>query len=492
MKNLSIVTGIVGCSLALSLSGEAARATSLGIDPSLQSQFNITPFATGLDFPNGIAQLSDGSLLVGTSTGNGYFDPQAKGQLVRFQDTNGDGISDSRTVLYDGTIAGNSLPGGITAIRSIDKYLFVNSSVSGSYRISVFEQGVNFNTNSLTLKGSLDFAYPNGFVHPASALAVRQTAPQQYELFFNIGAAGNNQATAPGTVSLSSSNFGVAATLNGDALYKLPITIGTTNLTIANPVQVASGLRNAAALAFEPTTGALYIGENGIDGLTNANNALTPDELNRLTTAELASVNIENFGFPNYSEQYGNPGTYIDGNGQIVSKTDPNWIDPLVTFQPLTTPAPTSESEGIASIAFAPTNFPVGTNNGAFLGFFGRFAFQPTDDRENPLVYYDLTTGRYFHFLSSKYPGGEDFGRLTNLLSTPDSLFAVDIGTGSGSLFSSAGLGRGAIYQISAASSLPAQSVPEPSTLLGTLVTLGGGIWLKRKAKQSGAKLGRN
>jgi glucose/arabinose dehydrogenase len=271
MKNLPIVTGIVGCSLAWGLSGEAVRATSLGIDPSLQSQFNITPFATGLDFPNGISRLSDGSLLVGTSNGNGYFDPQAKGQLVRLQDSNGDGVADNRIVLYDGTLSGNSLPGGITAIKSIDNYLFVNSSSPGNYRISVFEQGTNFSANSLTLKGSIDFAYPNGFVHPASALAVRQTSAQQYELFFNIGAAGNNQVTTPGTVSVSSGIFGVAATLNGDALYKLPITVGTTNLTIANPVQVASGLRNAAALAFEPTTGALYIGDNGIHRLGRGN-----------------------------------------------------------------------------------------------------------------------------------------------------------------------------------------------------------------------------
>ncbi len=484
MKNLPIVTGIVGCSLALSLSGEAARASSLGIDPSIQSQFNITPFATGLDFPNGIAQLSDGSLLVGTSQGNGYFDPQAKGQLVRFQDTNGDGVADSKTVLYDGSRAGNNLPGGITAIRSIDNYLFVASDLPSKYRISVFQQGTDFSADSLALKGSLDFAYPASYIHPSSALAVRQTAGQQYELFFNVGSAGNNQITTPGTVTVNSGIFNVAATLNGDSIYKLPITIGTSNLTIANPVQVASGLRNAAALEFDRMTGALYIGDNGIDGLTNANNALTADELNRLTTAQLASGDIKNFGFPNYSEKYDNPGVYIDGNDRIVSKTDPNWIDPLATFQPLTNPPPDSDSEGVASISFAPKNFPTGTNNGAFVGFFGRFGYQSGDDRENPLVYYDLDTGRYFHFLSSKYPGG-DFGHFTNLLSTQDTLFTVDIAAGSGSLFSSAGLGKGAIYQITS-SSLPAQSVPEPSTLLGTLVTLGCGIWLKRTVKHSG------
>ncbi len=482
MKKGITVTRIAGLSLVLSLSGEVVRATDLGIDPSLQSQFNIVPFATGLDFPNGIAQLGDGSVLVGTTQGRGYFDSQAKGQLVRLQDTNGDGVADNKTVLYDGSIAGNTLPGGITAIRAVDNYLFVTSDLPTQYRISVFQQGADLSANSLTLKGSLDFAYPNSFIHPASALAVRQTGAQQYELFFNIGAAGNNLATAPSTVSVNSGTFNVAATLNGDSIYKIPVTVGASNVTIANPVQVASGLRNAAALEFDQTTGALYIGDNGIDGLANGDGSLTADELNRLSATQLASGNVPNFGFPNYSEKYDNPGIFVDGNGQIVSKVDPNWIDPIATFQPLTNPPPDSDSEGVASIAFAPKNFPTAFNNGAFLGFFGRFAYLPGDDRENPLVYYDLATGRYVHFLSSKYPGG-DFGHFTNLLSTQDSLFAVDIGTGSGTLFSSAGLGKGAIYQITPA--LQAQSVPEPSTILGMVLAIGCGSWLKRKAHHS-------
>jgi glucose/arabinose dehydrogenase len=478
MKSLLRILGFTGFSLVLSLSGEAARASNLGIDPSLQNQFSITPFATGLDFPNGIVQLGDGSLVIGTAQGNGFFDPQSKGQLVRFQDNNGDGVADTKTVLYDGSIVGNNLPGGITAIRSIDNYLFVTSDLSSQSRISIFQQGADLSANSLMLKGSLNFSYPAGFVHPSSALAVRQTGAQQYELFFNLGSVGNNQATAPGTVTLNGGNF-TSATISGDSLYKIPITVGS-NLDISAPVLVATGLRNAAALEIDPTTGALYIGENGIDGLPpkQPNDALTTDELNRLTVAELASPTVENFGFPNYGVKSGAPGVFVDGIGQIVDPTNSGTINPLVAFQPIPDPLTGNRSQGVASIAFAPTAFPTGLNNGVFLGFFGRFNYQPGDDLANPLVYYDLGTGQYSDFLSSKFPGG-DFGHFTSLLSTQNSLFAVDIAPGSGALFSAAGLGKGTIYQITPV----AQQVPEPSTLLGTAMSLGFVVWLKRRSR---------
>jgi hypothetical protein len=241
---------------------------------------------------------------------------------------------------------------------------------------------------------------------------------------------------------------------------------------------VATGLRNAAALEFDQT-GNLYIGENGIDGLTNSNEPLTADELNRLTFAQLESVAVENFGFPAYGEKYRSPGTFVNGLGQTVNSSDPNVIGAISNFQPIPHPNTGFESEGPASIAFAPGGFPNGLNNGVFVGFFGRFGYQPGDDLENPLVYYDLATNSYFHFLSSNRTDG-NFGHFTSLLSTQNSLFAVDIGTGSGSLFSSAGLGLGKIYQIQTA-----QAVPEPSSILGTAVAVGLGVWLKRKVKKS-------
>jgi glucose/arabinose dehydrogenase len=482
MNKFYRVAGLAGCSLVLSLSGEAVRANNLGIDPVFADRFRITEFATGLDFPNGIVQLNDGSMVVGTTQGGGFFDRQSTGQLLRLQDTNGDGIADIRTTLYDGATAGNNLPGGITAIRAVNDYLFVTSFGESRNRISVFQQGADLSANSLTLKGSLNFSFPPNPVHTSSALAVRQTGTQQFELFFNLGASGNNQATTPGSISVRGVGFTLPQTnLDGDAIYKIPFTVGST-LNFDNPVLVAAGLRNAAALEFDKTTGDLYIAENGIDGLTNPNEPLTADELNRLTADRLATPDVENFGFPAYGAKYRAPGTFVNGAGQIVNSSEPSlagFIGAIANFQPIPDPNTGFESEGAASIAFAPTAFPNGLNNGLFVGFFGRFAYQPGDDRENALVYYDLETNSYLHLLSTNRGG--TFGHFTSLLSNQNSLFAVDLATGSGSLFSAAGLGRGTVYQIQAVQA--AEAVPEPATMLGTAIAVGLGAWLKRKTK---------
>ena len=477
MKNFLRITGLTGFSLALSFSGEAVRATNLGIDPMFQDRFRITEFATGLNFPTGLVQLKDGSLLVGTTQGSNFFDPQNTGQLVRLQDTNGDGVAE-KTILYDGAIAGNKLSGSIGGIRAIDDYLFVNTLD----RISVFQQGADFSANSLAFKGSLDFSFPANRYQASSALAVRPTGTQQFELFFNLGATVNNLATPSGSISIAGQN-GIAlatTTLTGDSIYKLPISIGS-NLTVGTPTLVATGLRNAAALGFDKTTGDLYIGENGIDSITNVGlyQSLTTDELNLLTAAQLANSEVKNFGFPAYGEKYGSPGVFVNGAGEDVS---PNSIftDPLTTFQPISNPKPGSESTGFATLAFAPTAFPDELNDGLFLGFFGRLTYQDGDDLKNPLVYYDLATKSYSHFLSTNRPGGS-FGHFSSLLSTQDSLFATDMGAGSGLLFFSPGSGLGKVYQIQATQT--AQAVPEPFTIVGTLIGGTAALRMRKKLK---------
>src|SRR2546427_12680267 len=48
------------------------------------NDFRVTTFASGLDFPLGMAKLSDGSLLVGISQGANFF--SSTGKLLRFVD----------------------------------------------------------------------------------------------------------------------------------------------------------------------------------------------------------------------------------------------------------------------------------------------------------------------------------------------------------------------------------------------------------------------
>jgi len=96
------------------------------------NDFRVTVFASGLDFPLGMAKLPDGSLLVGISQGANFFN--STGKLLRFVDANDDGIADGAgTVLYSG------LPSGQTAVRVAGNLVFV----TGQYKpITVLRLGL--------------------------------------------------------------------------------------------------------------------------------------------------------------------------------------------------------------------------------------------------------------------------------------------------------------------------------------------------------------
>jgi hypothetical protein len=93
------------------------------VDPH---DFRITTFATGLNFPYSMVQLSDGSLLLATSRpaeGN-LFD--STGELLRLVDADHDGVADG-----PGTVLFSGLPGVLTAIRQAGNLFFVTSSAGG-------------------------------------------------------------------------------------------------------------------------------------------------------------------------------------------------------------------------------------------------------------------------------------------------------------------------------------------------------------------------
>src|SRR5205823_8764047 len=128
------------------------------------SDFRITTFASGLDFPLGMAKLSDGSLLVAISQGANFF--SSTGSLVRLVDTNQDGIADGPgTVLYSG------LPGSQTAVRVGGNLVFVTSQTKP---ITVLRAGA-LPSDPLTLVGRIIINYPGSWYHPNSALGIRQT-----------------------------------------------------------------------------------------------------------------------------------------------------------------------------------------------------------------------------------------------------------------------------------------------------------------------------
>jgi len=443
---LGISTGLIGTSLeALTLSGNSKIKAS---------DFRITTFATGLNYPTGAIRLNDGSLLVGTSTttGTGNFFNNSVGEIVRLVDSNSDGVSDSRSTIFSG------LPGGISGISQAGNLIFATSFESGSQRISVLQQRAN-TQDQLDIIGSLNFKFPENPLHVSTASTVKDLGAGKYELFFNVGSQFNSVAsTTP--VGSTSSEFGLDTSLEADSIYRISIDNSSNNPVFTNLEKIAAGLRNAAGLALQSGSGDLYFVDNGIDGLSDATIPESPDELNLLNAANIGGT-VEDYGFSNNYIQY-RTGTEI-GSGSVPS---------LALFQPIPDPIdPNTESrsEGANGLAFAPPAFPNGLNNGIFVGFFGSFA---PPNQENPVLYYDLATGKYFPFIDSNQTG---VGYPIGLLSTNDSLFVSDFASDS-NLF--VGQGDGVIYQI--------QAVPVPFDFEVPIIAwlgLGVGYWIFRKRK---------
>ncbi len=389
-----------------------------GVNPD---DFRITEFASGLNFPVGMTELDDGSVLVAVNSGS--FFSGNPGSLVRLVDTDADGVADIQQTLV------NNVQGGkLSALRRSGDLLFVTGQGSG-VPISIYRSGAE-PSDAPTLLGSITISYSGNWLHPHSALAVRETpgVPNSHDLFFQLGSRTNFEDTT--LTRPLASTIGSSGNLAGDAIHMIRITDNGQTITGANPVQIATGLRNPAGMAFHPETGDFYLQDNGIDGLVDANEPTSADELNFIAAADVGGA-IEDFGFPTTYEQY-RTGTKIGNTG----------IEPLVAFQPI--PAPNgAEGEGPNDIAFAPAGFPEALRNGIFVGMHGKFSLGGVINEENPLVFVDLDDNSYFHFIANDVPG---VGHLDGLLSTADSLFVADLSP-SGGLGSSQS-DSGVIYQI--------------------------------------------
>ena len=392
-----------------------------GVDTN---DFRVTVFASGLNFPLGMATLSDGSLLVTLVQNSSLFGGTTPGQLVRFTDLDDNGVADG-----PGTILYSNLPPSLTCVRVTDNLVFVTCP---PHPIHVLHLGGSPDSD-LTLAGRLIITYPGSWTqHQHSELGVRKTPgfTNHYELYFQTGAEAN-YATTTNTASLTNENIpGAAGTMAGDSIHRITIIDEGISLRATNLTQVASGVRNPAGFAFQQATGDFYFADNGIDGLINGNEPFSADELNYIARTNLGGP-VEFFGFPsNYISYRTNT---FEGSAGIA---------PLIAFQPLPDPFTGHESEGANQIAFAPPGFPDGLNSGIFIGFHGKFSLGGTANEENPLVYADPTTGSYFHFIEGQQTG---IGHLDGLLATRDSLFVADMVTTGNP---SSGAGAGVIYQI--------------------------------------------
>jgi glucose/arabinose dehydrogenase len=417
-------------SVAVTGTVQRPQPFAIGGDPSVHpSDFRITTFATGLNYPHSMQQLPDGSILVSTSDpvpGGNYY--ASTGTLLRFVDANGDGVADGPgEVMYSG------LPGTLTAMRVAGDLVFVTSSQQGSESIWVLRMGAAL-SNPYTLVGSLNFAFPNSsWEHTTFASVARPTpgvGPGTYDLFFNVGAEYNDTPDT-GTVGLSGL---ISGTLQGSSIYKVTVHDSGSSVSVTGLTEIASGLRNAAGMAFDPKTGDLYFEENGIDFPPYEDEPLSVDRVFKIPAAQIGTK-VFNYGYPNSYIAY--------RTGEHVG---PPTIAPVVAFQPWPDPYTGSESEGPSEIALAPASFPRGLNNGIFVGFHGRFDLGGLANEENPLVFYNRAMGKYFDFIGNNEP---NIGHLDGLLSTSNAIFAADLSS-NGDLFSSQGTGAGVIYEIKA------------------------------------------
>lgn len=449
--------------LLLATCGAAAQPLVVGGDPRVDpADFEITLFASGLDFPLSMQELADGALLVGVGpsdgTPGGNF-RDANGELLRLEDADGDGVADGPgTALYSG------LPGAVTSLRLIADLCFVASvNVAGAPRITILRQGPT-PSDPFSLIGSVDFGYPLPWSHFTFSFAAREApALGHYELFFQVGSRENDIATID-TVSYSGL---VSGTASADAIHRLEIDDTGPALVVAGLSQIATGVRNGWGLAFQPSTGDLYFEDNGFadpNGIVRMT-----DELNRLSAADLGGA-IEDFGFPDNYIHY-RTGAEVGSGG----------VDPVVAFQPVPPPNG-AESKGPAAISFAPPHFPPGLDSGVFVGFHGGFVSAGASNTTNPVVYVDLDTLEHFHFVSNDQPG---IGHPDGLLATRDSLFVADFTNASGL----ATFGSGAIYQIrSRAPQVPAASAGALAFVAAALGALGAWALLAPKTGETGSR----
>jgi glucose/arabinose dehydrogenase len=423
---------------------------AVGGDPSVNpADFRVTVYATGLDYPTGVLAEPDGSLLVvlnqPTSGHSDFYSTTA--QIVRFVDSNSDGGADGPpTVLADG------LPGADSAIAQAGPYVITTSSFG---TISFLHVGAT-PADPLALAGSIQLAFPPGWDHTTFALAVRPAPgqPGNYNVFFNVGSEFNGiEKDSQGNILYDSHGIAIpeptvdpvpatgliTATLQGDGIYMVTLHDNHGTPVLSGLTRIASGLRNAASMAIDPATGDLVFADNGIDGTDGGNEAFSTDTLHRIAAADIG-VTVPNYGFP-YSYTLtnllpGQPDTVVDPGGRVP---------PLISFQPLpdsNLPSTGSESEGASGFAIAPAMFPAPLNQGVFIGFHGIFNAGGTANEENPMLFANPTSGKYFDFISNDEP---QIGHFDGATSTADSLFVADIAS-NGQVFSNSG--SGVIYQI--------------------------------------------
>lgn len=402
--------------------------------------FRLTTFAQGLNYPLGMATLADGSVLVATSapaSGTDNYFTSTIGQLVREYDTNGDGVADGSQVLAD------NLPQQLTTLRIQGNLVFVSSGGSPGHgvdpSITILALGSRV-YRPLTKLATLNFQFPTPWQHFTYGLATRATPGQagSVDVFFNVGSQDDGDTTPANlTTTITSADGLFTGSAHPDSIYKLTLTPGYRGrIAFSNLTQIAVGLRNAAGIDVQPTTGDLYFEDNGINGGPSGDGdpQLSADELDMIPAAQIGNGGpVPNFGFA--SDYITEPG------GTEVGRAA---LEPVVAY----TPVNGSYSEGPQDIAFTPTTWPTGLNDGVLAGFYGQSTYSGDGlaNTQNPVVFYGLNNQEKFDLIGNDVAA---LGHPTGLMTSGNSVFVADL-----SPDNSFPPGGGMIYELTANPSL--------------------------------------
>jgi len=340
---------------------------------SVPAGFCIQVFADDLGRVRHIAAAPDGRLfaiLRSASEGHG---------LVALRDADGDGKAE--TIHRFGNLTG-------TGIRVHDGRLYASSDTA-VYRWRLPDDGLEPTGEPELVVGG----FPEQGQHAAKSLAIGDG-----KLYVNVGAPSN--ACMEQTRTKGSPGMDPCPLLEGHGgIWRFDA--NATGQSYSPARRFVTGIRNAVALAWNPTVGELYLVQHGRDQL----HGLFPDLYSVEDSAELPAEEMfrvnegDNFGWPYcyYDQRQGKKllAPEFGGDGKSVGRCD-KYERPIIAFPGHWAP------NGL--MFYTADAFPAHYRNGAFIAFHGSWNRAPEPQAGYKVVFvpFDgpLPAGGYETFAS--------------------------------------------------------------------------------------------